>query len=81
MNNKVVLRIFIVIMFLMPIISIEDIIPWTLALFFIHKSIKSFKIKEELNPIILNTFYCGVSILLYNIFVRYIESILVKAWL
>ena len=81
MNNKVILKIFIVIMFLMPIISIEDIIPWALAFFFIHKSIKGFKVKEELKPIILNTVYCGGSILLYNIFVRYIESVLVKAWL
>lgn len=81
MNNKVMLKLFIVIMFLMPIISIEDIIPWALSLFFIHKSIKGFKVKEELKPIILNTVYCGGSILLYNIFVRYIESVLVKAWL
>lgn len=81
MNNKVMLKIFIVIMFLMPILSIEDIIPWALALFFIHKSIKVFKVKEELRPIILNIVYCGGSILLYNIFVRSIENILVKAWL
>lgn len=81
MNNKVILKIFILIMFLMPILSIEDIIPWALALFFIHKSIKVFKVKEELRPIILNTVYCVGSILLYNIFVRSIENILVKAWL
>lgn len=81
MNNKVMLKLFIALMFLMPIISIEDIIPWALALFFIHKSIKVFKVKEELKPIILNTVYCGGAILLYNIFVRYIESLLVKAWL
>lgn len=81
MNNKVIQKIFIVIMLLMPIVSIEDIIPWALALFFIHKSIRGFKVKEELKPIILNTVYCGVSILLYNIFVRYIESILIKAWM
>lgn len=81
MNNKIIEKILIVILFLMPIISIEAIIPWALALFFIHKSIKEFKVKEELKPIILNTFYCGGFILLYNILARYIESLLVKAWL
>lgn len=81
MNNKVIKKILIVIMFLMPIVSIEALIPWALALFFIHRSIKRFKIKEELKPIILNTIYCGGFILLYNIFARYIETVLVKAWL
>ncbi|VYU01528.1 hypothetical protein [Clostridium tertium] len=81
MNNKVVLKILIVIMFIMPIVSIEDIVPWAIALFFIHKSIKGFKAKDDLKPIILNTVYCGGIIFFYNVIARYIENILIKAWL
>ncbi|MGG7176323.1 hypothetical protein ACQPU1_01930 [Clostridium paraputrificum] len=81
MNKKVVLNILIGIMFIMPIISIEDIVPWVVALFFIHRSIKGFKIKDELKPILLNTLYCGGIILVYNVLARYIESALIKAWM
>ena len=81
MNKKAVLNILIGIMFIMPIISIEDIVPWVVALFFIHRSIKGFKTKEVLKPAFLNTIYCGGIILVYNIIARYIEGIFIKAWL
>ncbi|MBU3135411.1 hypothetical protein KPL39_03920 [Clostridium gasigenes] len=81
MNKKIILYIIIGLIFLMPIISIEALTPWVVALFFIHKSIKEFKAKETLKPICFNMIYCGGIILMYNIIARYIEYILIKAWL
>ena len=81
MNKKVVSYILIGLMFLMPIISIEDIIPWIVALFFINKSIKEFKINNQIKSTFLNFVYCGGLIFIFNIGAKYIEGILIKAWL
>ena len=81
MNKKVILNICILLMFLMPIISIEDIVIWIVALYFIHRSIKKFRGNTQLKPVIINTVVCSVIIVSYNVIVRYIEEILVKLWL
>lgn len=81
MNKKYLLYILIFICFLFPIISVEDIVPWVVSLIAIHKSIKIFKKKEELKPVIINTLLAGGIILAYNIVTGVIERYLVKMWL
>lgn len=81
MNKKVILYITIGLIFLMPIISIESVIPWVVAFFFINKSIKRFKANDELKFIWFNMIYCGGIILIYNIIARYLEGLLIKIWL
>lgn len=66
---------------LFPIISIEDIIPWVVSLYFIHKSCKAMKIRNDIKPILINTLLSGGIILVYNIITRGVESYLVKMWL
>lgn len=81
LNRKYIYYFLIVITFIFPIISIEDIIPWIISLVCIHKDIKSFREKGELKPIIKNTIFAGGVILIYNIVTRLIEGYLVKMWL
>jgi hypothetical protein len=65
----------------MPIISVEGLVPWTVALFFIHRIIKKFKAEENMKIVILNAFLCGSIILIYNILGTWIETILVNLWM
>lgn len=81
MNKRLILYILIGVCFIMPIISVEGIIPWIVALFFIHRIIEKFKVKENIKMSILNTLYCGAIILVYNILGSWIEKILVKLWM
>ncbi|MGL5086300.1 MAG: hypothetical protein ACRC68_11400 [Clostridium sp.] len=81
MNKKFLLYIIVALIFLMPIISIEGAIPWVVSLFFINKCIKEFKLNTKLNALSLNVLYCGIVILSYNIIARYIESIMIRAWM
>jgi hypothetical protein len=65
----------------MPILSVEALIPWIIAIFFISKNFKQFKNNESIKQVILNTIYCGVSILVFNVLARNIEKILVKMFM
>lgn len=80
MNKKVILVICVIIMFIMPILSVEDIFIWIISLFFINKSIKTFKKEDNLKAVIINTTVCCFVIILYNVLARYIEDILIKMW-
>lgn len=80
MNKKIILAICVIIMFIMPILSVEDIFIWIISIFFINKSIKVFKNKNSLKPVIINTTVCCLLIVLYNVIARYIEDILIKMW-
>ena len=80
MNKKIILAICVIIMFIMPILSVEDIFIWIISIFFISKSIKVFKNKNSLKPVIINTTICFLLIVLYNVIARYIEDILIKMW-
>ena len=80
MNKKVILVICVIIMFIMPILSVEDIFIWIISLFFINKSIKTFKKEDNLTAVIINTTVCCFVIILYNVLARYIEDILIKMW-
>ncbi|MBD7911480.1 MULTISPECIES: hypothetical protein [Clostridium] len=81
MTKKIILYILIGLCFIMPMISVEGIIPWIIAIFLISRSFKAFKEKKNLKPVILNTIYCGGLILIYNVLARNIERILVKMWM
>lgn len=80
MNKKIILAICVIIMFIMPILSVEDIFIWIISLFFINKSIKTFKKEDNLKAVIINTTVCCFVIILYNVLARYIEDILIKMW-
>ena len=81
LNKKYVFYILIIAIFSFPILSIEDIIPWGVALFFIHRSIKTFRENEKLRPVVNNTLLAGGIILVYNVITRVIENYLVRMWL
>lgn len=80
MNKKIILYILSFACFLMPIISVEGIIPWIVAIFLINKSFKYFKNHENIKGVVLNTIYCALIIISYNILGKFIEKILVKLW-
>lgn len=80
MSRKTVLYLLAATMFIMPIVSIEDIIPWVVAIFFINKSFKAFKANGTIKPVAIYTLYCGGIILSYNLLTLYVESIVVKLW-
>lgn len=81
MNKKWIKYFLIGLCVLFPIMSIEDIIPWVVSLYFIHKSVKIMKEKDDIKPIVINTILSGIIILGYNIITRTIEAYLVKMWL
>lgn len=80
MNKKIILYILSFICFLMPIISVEGLLPWIVAIFLINRSFKYFKKDENIKVVLLNTIYCALIILSYNILGRFIEKVLVKLW-
>lgn len=71
MNKKIILYALIAIMFIMPIVSIEDIIPWVVTIFFINLSVRRFKVKDSIKPVVINTVFCGVIIVVYNVLAIY----------
>lgn len=79
-NKKAVLYLLATAMFIMPIVSLEDIVPWVVAIFFINKSFKAFKANGTIKPVAIYTLYCGGIILAYNLATLYVESIVVKLW-
>lgn len=81
MNKKFILYMIVALIFLMPIISIEAFTPWVVAVFFINNSIEEFKLNTKISMLSLNVIYCGVIILCFNIITKYIESIMIQAWL
>lgn len=81
MNRKYTLIMCIILMILMPILSIEDIVLWIVSLYFIHKSIKAYKLDYSNKVIIKNTIICTLITVIYNLIVSNIETILVKLWL
>lgn len=81
MNKRYVLYILIGLMFIMPILAIEDIVPWVTSLLLIHKSIKSFKDNNSLKPVVKNTIIAGIIIFIYNFGARYVQEVLSKMWL
>ena len=78
MIKNIVKILLIVLCFIFPIISIEDIVPWVVALVFIHRSVKIFNKDGSIKNIAINTLYAGGIILIYNVLARVIEAYLVK---
>lgn len=78
MIKNIVKILLIVLCFIFPIISIEDIVPWVVSLVFIHRSVKSFNKDGSIKNIAINTLYAGGIILIYNVLARVIEAYLVK---
>lgn len=74
MKNKYIFYGLILISLAFPIFLIEDIIPWGVCLYFVHKSIKEFKENNALKGPIKNTLYTGGIILIYHVVVRAIEA-------
>ena len=81
MTNKKIMYLLIALCFIMPIISVEGIIPWIVSLTFIHLSFKQFEKSNNIKKVVYKTLYCGSIILLYNVIGRYIEKILVDMWM
>lgn len=81
MNKKWIKYFLISLCVLFPILSVEDIIPWVVSLYFIHKSCKFMKISNDIKPILINTILSGGIILGYNIITKIAENYLVKMWL
>lgn len=82
MTRKTIgLYILCAICFIMPILSVEGLIPWIIAIFFISRNFKKFKDKSDIKIVLLNTIYCGGLIIVYNILARNIERILVKMFM
>lgn len=78
MIKKILIGVLIGLCILFPIISVEDIIPWTIALIFVHKSCKVIGQGKDIQKIAINTILCGGSILVFNIVTEVIEQYLVK---
>ncbi|MDS0524384.1 hypothetical protein NNC19_01760 [Clostridium sp. SHJSY1] len=80
-KKNILLYILCGICFVMPIISVEGLIPWVIAIFLISKNFKKFKENNSIKPVVLNTIYCMGLIFIYNILARNIEKILVKMFM
>lgn len=78
MNKRFILYILLGGCFIMPIISVEGLTPWIVAIFFMYRIVKKFNVKENIKIAIINTIYCGSIILVYNVLGRWLEKILVK---
>lgn len=78
MIKKVLIGVLIGLCIIFPIISIEDLIPWVVALIFVHKSCKIVGKDNDVKLIAINTALCGGIILAFNIVARAIEDYLVK---
>lgn len=81
MNKKVIMYILALLCLIMPIISVEGIVPWIVSLTFIHFSFKAFNKTNNIKRAVYNTIYCGAIIFIYNVLGRYIEKILVDMWM
>ena len=42
-NRKIMIYVFTILCLIMPILSIEGLIPWILCLFIMHKNLKIYK--------------------------------------
>ena len=78
MIKKILIGLLIGLCIIFPIISIEDLIPWVIALIFVHKSCKIIGKDNDIKRIAMNTALCGGIILAFNIVAKIIESYLVK---
>ncbi|GKU23875.1 hypothetical protein [Clostridium folliculivorans] len=62
-----------------PIVSIEGLVPWTVAIYFCYKGISSInKYEKPLKKCISYLVLSGVIIALYNILVYFVSNYLVK---
>lgn len=65
---------------IMPVLSIEGIIPWIVCIFVMHKNIKLYREDEKINKIIANLLICVFIMIFYNVAGRVIQDILVRLW-
>ncbi|GFP76820.1 hypothetical protein [Clostridium fungisolvens] len=62
-----------------PIVSIEGLIPWTVAIYFCYKGISSInKYEKPLKKCISYFVISGVIIAIYNLLVYFVSNYLVK---
>lgn len=79
-NRKIMIYICTILCLIMPIVSIEGLIPWILCLFIMHKNLKIYKDKGSFKRIAANLFICMLLMIFYNVAGRIIQDILVKLW-
>ncbi|MBE6047174.1 MAG: hypothetical protein E7213_01995 [Clostridium sp.] len=77
-NRKVIIYISSILCLIMPVLSLEGIIPWIVCLFVIHKNIKIYKKQGNIKKILVNLFICIIFVIFYNVLGRIIQDILVK---
>ena len=79
-NRKIMIYVFTILCLIMPILSIEGLIPWILCLFIMHKNLKIYKEHGSFKRIAVNLFICMLVMIFYNVAGRIIQDILVKLW-
>lgn len=79
-NRKIMIYICTILCLIMPIVSIEGLIPWILCLFIMHKNLKIYKDKGSFKRIAANLFICMLLMIFYNVAGIIIQDILVKLW-
>ena len=79
-NRKIMIYISTILCLIMPIVSLEGLIPWVLCLFIMHKNLKIYKDDGSFKRIAANLFICILGMIFYNVAGRIIQDILVKLW-
>lgn len=79
-NRKIMIYVFTILCLIMPILSIEGLIPWILCLFVMHKNLKIYKERGSFKRIAANLFIYMLAMIFYNVVGRIIQDILVKLW-